>query len=427
MGKYSGKRLLLLGTSAGSIDIVKYVKSEGAYVIVTDNLPPEKSEAKQFADESAMVSTFNVDELCKLALNKKVDGVFCGISEPILEINCKICQKLGLPFYFSQKQWDVCQNKRRFKDTCIHYKVPIVPDYMVESENSCNLQPDCFPVIVKPTDACAARGVSVCYNNSELSDAIIKAKEHSPSKTYVVEKYLTCDDIVVFYTAQNGNYSISAICDRYMNKEQYGVAPQPVAHVYPSKYKKLWMDTVDKYIKDMFHGLEIINGDIILQAFVNDDEIYLFEMGYRLNGAFEYKIVEHENGINVLKMLADYSITGKFDLYDSLKMNNPNFKHYYVTLSFLLKNGFIANVSGFDEMKKHKNVFDYYQPYHQGDTMKAAGTYAQIYGKYFLCAETIDEMKDAINDIISNVEILDENGNSLLLNTFDAGILNNYQ
>ena len=81
MGKFDGKVFLELGTSEASVDIVKYAKSEGAYVIVTDYLPIEKSEAKQYADETAMISTLDVEGLCEFAEKKKIDGVFCGVSE----------------------------------------------------------------------------------------------------------------------------------------------------------------------------------------------------------------------------------------------------------------------------------------------------------------------------------------------------------
>ena len=59
--KFVGKKLLLLGTSVGTCDMVNYAKSQGAYVIVTDNLPPEKSAAKLIADEAWPVSTADVD------------------------------------------------------------------------------------------------------------------------------------------------------------------------------------------------------------------------------------------------------------------------------------------------------------------------------------------------------------------------------
>ena len=53
MERFHNKVLLVLGTNVGSIDIVKYARANGAYVIVTDNLPPALSPAKGYANEYA--------------------------------------------------------------------------------------------------------------------------------------------------------------------------------------------------------------------------------------------------------------------------------------------------------------------------------------------------------------------------------------
>ena len=97
--KFTGKKLLLLGTNAGTCDMVNYARSQGAYVIVTDNLPPEKSAAKLIADEAWQVSTADVDTLEKLATQNKVNGIFAGVSEFNLEKALTLCERLGLPFY----------------------------------------------------------------------------------------------------------------------------------------------------------------------------------------------------------------------------------------------------------------------------------------------------------------------------------------
>ena len=119
MGKFDGKNLLILGTSVGSVEIVKYAKSEGAYVIVTDYLPIEQSEAKRYADETAMISTLDVDALYEFAKDKHVDGIFSGVSENNLLSVCEVTSRLGLPCYFTKEQWNLVENKVNFKTLCI--------------------------------------------------------------------------------------------------------------------------------------------------------------------------------------------------------------------------------------------------------------------------------------------------------------------
>ena len=114
-GKFKGKRLLLLGTNPGTADIVNYARSQGAWIIVTDNHPVEKSAAKQIADEAWPVSTADVDTLEKLAVKHRVNGIFARVSEFNLEKALTLCERLGLPFFCTRQQWDTCSNKHLFK------------------------------------------------------------------------------------------------------------------------------------------------------------------------------------------------------------------------------------------------------------------------------------------------------------------------
>ena len=45
------EKLLMMGTSLASKEIVNYAKSQGVYTIVTDYLEPEKSTAKLISDD----------------------------------------------------------------------------------------------------------------------------------------------------------------------------------------------------------------------------------------------------------------------------------------------------------------------------------------------------------------------------------------
>ena len=66
MTNTKNKRLLILGGTSASLDLVKNARKLGLYTIVTDN--NTTGVAKEIADETAMVSTADIDalvELCK--------------------------------------------------------------------------------------------------------------------------------------------------------------------------------------------------------------------------------------------------------------------------------------------------------------------------------------------------------------------------
>ena len=55
--KFANKTLLVLGSNVMATEIVEYARHNGAYVIVADYYPVEKSAAKRVADEAINIST----------------------------------------------------------------------------------------------------------------------------------------------------------------------------------------------------------------------------------------------------------------------------------------------------------------------------------------------------------------------------------
>ena len=96
--KFTGKTLLVLGSNVGATEIVQYARENGAYTIVADYYPIERSKAKQVADEAALISTADTEALNKLIIEKRVDGVLAGVSESNLLKAMELSQKKGLRF-----------------------------------------------------------------------------------------------------------------------------------------------------------------------------------------------------------------------------------------------------------------------------------------------------------------------------------------
>ena len=96
--------------------------------------------------------------------------------------------RLGLSFYCAPESWHYSRDKRAFKDLCKSCNVPVAADYhvsVVPTEEEINqIQ---FPVVVKPTDQCANRGVSYCNTKEELIEACKLARSMSNSETLIVE------------------------------------------------------------------------------------------------------------------------------------------------------------------------------------------------------------------------------------------------
>ena len=79
------KKLLMLGTSYESCEMIKYAKSKGVYTIVTDPREPEKSIAKLVADEYWMINVSDIDLLEKKCKEEKINAVICGVRRKLYQ------------------------------------------------------------------------------------------------------------------------------------------------------------------------------------------------------------------------------------------------------------------------------------------------------------------------------------------------------
>ena len=185
------KKLLMLGTSYGSLGMLQYAKEKGIYTIVTDYLPPEHSVGKLVSDEYWMLNTGDLDALEKKCREEGVNGVICGVSEFNLEMCMALCKRLGLQCYCTPEAWHYSRDKSDFKALCRSLGAPLPTDYYLSEElRDEELLSVKFPVVVKPVDLSCNRGISYCYNKEELINAYRYARSVSKSSKIVVERML---------------------------------------------------------------------------------------------------------------------------------------------------------------------------------------------------------------------------------------------
>ncbi len=428
MMDFRGKKLLILGATKSEVYLTNEAHKRGLYVIVTDNHTDwSLAPAKHVADEAWNISWSDMDALAEKCQEAGVDGVFAGYSEERVLQASKLSGLLGTPFYATVEQMQATRDKLEFKQLCRKCGIPVTPEYTVDlSQGEDAWVVSEYPIIVKPVDNGGARGITVCNNKVELVDGIKYALKNSPAKKIVIEKFLTCTSMGANYYIQNGQISLASVKDKALYSDPCGGTPQPTAHIFPSRNKALVDAMLTPGIQKMVDILNIKHGTMFIQFFSDSKEIYVFEMGFRINGGYDQIISEQEHEIDVLGCYFQSSITGTFGDLRITDMVH-DFKHYYVTLSFPIHNGKIAKIIGFDEMQKLPEVVFYLQSYSEGDTMTVAGTYAQLFGKFFLKANTVDEMKALIAKIKTNVDVLDENGNSMIADAFDENLLDDYR
>ena len=89
------KKILVLGSDYGTIDLVREAHRMGLYVIVADLM--ETSPTKEEADEKWLISTTDISTLERQCRESKVCGVVTGASDFNTSCSRSLCERLGLP------------------------------------------------------------------------------------------------------------------------------------------------------------------------------------------------------------------------------------------------------------------------------------------------------------------------------------------
>lgn len=416
----TGRKLLILGGNPETIPLVEAANAMGVKTIVTSFR--ESDPAKKYAWKSFNVDGLDVPGLIALARQERVDGVLVGVADVLVPAYCKVCDALGLPCYATQEIVDVFSYKDRFKATCERYGVHGIPEYYLDEE----LRPEDvakirFPVMVKPVDGFSGIGMTVCYQASDLRPAVEKALAASWQKRFIVERYMQCDDVGIYYTFKDGYCSASCIYDRNTTDKQRGLSRVNQGSIYPSVHIDEYFTRMHGNAVRMFNSIGIRNGVLLISAFYEDGEFYVYDPGFRLQGEAPHLLMKAINGFDQREMLIHFALTGSEGDFDLAACDDIRFHgKSAATLWILLKAGHIDRVEGLEEVDSDPRVVANVQRLHPGDDVLPdwVGTEKQVLTRLYLVCDTREQLMDTIREYLSKVRVLDENQHDLVLPGF---------
>lgn len=420
--EFEGKKLLILGGNPETVPLVEMANGMGIKTIVASSVPNEP--AKLVAWKGSDVDGMDVPGLIALAQEENVDGVLVGVADMLVPSYCKVCDALNLPCYATQKIVDVFAFKDIFKTTCEQYGIHGIPEYYLDEEmkeeDIVKIQ---FPVMVKPVDSASGQGIVRCNNVDELKRAVPYALSFSKKKRFIVERYMECDDMGMYYTFKDGKCSASCIYDRYTTDEQPGLARVCLGGTYPSKYLDEYFERMHNNALRMFKEIGIENGVLMLSGFYENGEFYVYDTGFRLQGEAPHLLMKAIHGFDQREMLIRFALTGSEGDFDLLEADDTNLRDKKAaTLWFLLKKGTIAQIEGLDAWKDDPNAIELIQRKHVGDEIipEWIGTEKQVLARLYLVSDSTEELAERLHYYMDTVKAIDQNGNQMLLKGFDV-------
>ena len=399
------KKILILGANPETAALVQKAKEMGIYTIVTDYLPD--SYAKKYADKAYNIDGLDVDGLVNLVKEEKIDGVMVGTADPLIPSYYAVCEKLGLPCYVTKEAVEVFTNKKLLKEVCKKFEISGVPEYTKEEvKENRNVQ---YPILIKPVDGRSGKGMSVCRNETEVPAAIDKALAASRCHDYMIERYMECDDVFMYYTFAEGKYYLSAMADRFTYKGQEGKAPVVSGAVYPSKHIELYMNTMHEKMNQLLQYLKIRNGVFLIQAFVENGKFYVYDPGFRLQGGAPHILMNEINHLDQRELLINLALNQTIDTEEIEKKNDFLFKGKIgASKVILLRKGVIKRIIGIDKVRSFPEIVAVTQRLFEGDEVNMIGTEQQILVRFHMVCETKKELDALLYKIEETVQVWDK-------------------
>jgi hypothetical protein len=394
------KKLLIVGESLHTYELIVQAKKRGIFTIVTDNRLPEKARTKLIADDHWEISIFDVDELEKKALAEGITSIVCGASESCISVVRQLCKRLSLPFWVGDKAWEYTNDKAAFKEKCRKVGLHVAQDYSLDlSFNADDLKKIVYPVVVKPVDGCSGIGVNICRNEEELKKFYIEAYDISASHRVIVEQYCEGDGITSFFVFKNGK-AYNTLLGRIQGKKQDN---NTMVFMYAineaNEDYRLLLSKLEKLLNE----IGCTHGAGFVELIDNNGEFIVIEMNYRLNGGIM------PNGDLSRDAILDYALSE--NTLDVNRLHRPTQSLF--GYGIWLRPGIIAKIDGVKTIQENFNIFSMTITKKVGDeVIDGSGMRRML--TYIVFSEEPENFKKSVEFINRTLIVNDTNGNDMV-------------
>lgn len=411
------KKILILGGANLHCKLVRAAKAMGLYAVVTDYLAD--SPAKKIADESWMLNVMDVDAIVERCREENIYAVISTHLDPCQRPYYEICHALDIPcFIDTWEQVFTLTDKTAFKDACVRNGVDVIQTY-----NGNDLESIDYPVLVKPAHSRGSRGQTVCYDDAQLSRALDKAKSESDNNKAIIEKYMgNKGDFSMTYIFVDGKPYLTRTSDRYLGPIELDLEKVGIGMVSPSHHTDLYIEKVETSVLKMLSDLHIKNGPVFMQGFVDGDTVRFYDPGYRFPGSEYDEMFAKNTGIDLVKMMIEFAITGKMDnqynkLYDGMVEMNG---HSAIVLFPVIRDGKITQIEGLPEIMDINGVYGYTTRHKVGEEVPFTKDVNQRFGEIDIIADNFRELKVILRKVFARLHVVDENGKEMLYGNIDV-------
>ncbi|WHY86077.1 ATP-grasp domain-containing protein [Neobacillus novalis] len=278
--KVEQKRIMIIGAGILQVPAIVKAKEMGLKVIAIDMDP--NAPGFKLSDESIQLSTIDIENSLKKALEIKPDAVMTLASDMPIRTVAAIGEKCNLQTISFETALDAT-DKGKMRKKLKKMNVPVPNFFIVSSLEQYLKVTKHFmgKFIVKPADNSGSRGIVLVEDINNINEAYLYAKKHSKSGEVLVEEYLVGPEVSVETLTINGKTHVIAITDKLTTGAPHFVE---MGHSIPSQHPTRVQNEIKNLALAAIEAIGIDVGPSHTEIIVTPEGPKIVELGARLGG-----------------------------------------------------------------------------------------------------------------------------------------------
>ena len=384
------KTALILNVGYLEENMIESLRSMGFYVIGTGGDPTLRG--KDFVDRYIQADYSDKELILKIAKENNIDAICSCANDFGVLTAAYVAEQLRLPGHDTYDSAMIMHNKERFKQFAKEHGIntPLAQHFSSEEEAIAKASFFNYPIIIKPTDLSAGRGINRVNDATEAAGAIKKAFITSRSHDIVTEPFIegslhACctfiKDKKVAVCCSNNEYC-------FINPYRVEVATYPADHFDEVKEELILQ------VEKMAEVLNLKDGIFSMQYIYRDGKAYIIEAMRRVLGNLYMTAASRANNFDWNYWEARVHVGLDYTDFP----NKTEQKGYYAYRAIMSKkNGIIESVSIPEEIENH--IFKKYKLRDVGDKI-----YDFMSQPIWFLVMQFDSKEEMMNLMIENYE-----------------------
>lgn len=400
-------KILVLAGGADQIALIHELKSRGHEIILVDYF--ENPPAKGYADKHIVASTLDIEAVRDIALRENVGLICTACTDQALLTMAKVSKDLSLPCYISYETARNVTNKSYMKKIMFEHDIPTAKYTVLDGYKAEVLNGFQYPLVVKPVDCNSSKGVRKVHNQEELLLSLDSAIEFSRTHTAIVEEFKAGTEISAdFYV--DGD-TVKLLCVTKSIKKQHVDSFTIIGSYYPAVNVEQ-EKTLLKIAYQIVNAFSLKNTPLLVQLIQQEDDFYVVEFSARMGGGSKYKLIEVLSGVNIMSAYVDLILGDKPSICPQPQVQCAAMIYLYC------KPGIFHQLCGLQELQATSHVQNYFVYKTPGMAVTKSETSGDRVAGYLVTSSDEVELQQKIAYIDSRIQILDENGNDIMLHSW---------